>query len=907
MPGSRTGAAADLAVQLEAPTIDAPGPFTIDFLVLNHGDVSGTTALSYDLASTGTASQEITVPAGGARLVSLTDELFQERAYHFAFSGAYSGSYDLQLAPFFVAWVSFFPDGFAPALARDEDVSLPVELTCLRRHCDFALVAELTAGDGAVFAGTRAMTMSPGEVERTTVAVAAPAGDYALSWHLDSGDGASYFPGTLAGKLLLVRPRRSVVLEAGTACDACTRTPGAAAARLGVTNFGAEAFTGRVETHTGSGELVHAQELEPLAPGGSASVSVAIELTGQPAGAATYPVTLLDEAGTEVAAAALSYAVAGAALCVTRVPDAVAATPEVPVALSFAAENLDDRGAELVATVTLDEVGTKEARAAAAPGETAEVTVELLFPADMPPGTYHGFYELAVAGGGPLLRQGSVAVEVTGAGLTVEATLDKAAYSAGDSAAVTLALAADAGGVLPDVVVRAQYGTAVASRAVAGGDAAAEEILTVALGDLAEARLAYGVYYADGRALWLGTLPIRAASAQDWSVRALADVVAPGDDLRVRVKAEAGTAYPLHACGETVAGSLSGSAATEAIPVPPAFPSGTYGVAFELTFPAGGTASGVWSFDVAGAYLRVERQESDRESASALASPAARRAALSSYAPGDRVEMRLLFVSSAAVNDAALHAWVQAPGAATFAVVEDQPFAIPSGGEEVPVEETLVFAMPDTGAARPHRVVYPVITGSGVLLTTGEEVVDLAGITPVSAAVELDDYPLATEAVRVLATGMVHGAGSVEVWEGDALLATVSVTGEGEQRIALELPTLAPGEHVLRAVFVSGTHREELTVVLQYGTALSDLSVAVAVSAPVFAAGGTVSESASAAIAVRNGGAGDADEAELVLTSRRAAAAMKSWRASPCRRWPPGRRRRGTSSWRCLRMRAPAS
>ncbi|MBI2567382.1 MAG: hypothetical protein HYV63_10155 [Candidatus Schekmanbacteria bacterium] len=866
------GAAADLAVQLEAPTIDAPGPFTIDFLVTNRGDVAGSTSLAYDLATTGAGSRTITVPAGEAQLVSLTDELFQERAYHFAFSGDFAADYDLELAPFFVAWVSFFPDDFAPLLPGDEGVSLPVELTCLRRHCDFALVAKLTdLAGGAKFAASRAMTMSPGEVERTTVTVPAPAADYALSWHLEAGGGDAYFPSALAGKVLLVRPRRSVALEAETVCETCARTPGAATARLGITSLGTEPCTGRVEVRTSGGELVHAEEVGPLATGDAVSIGIPIDLAEQPDDLVTFPVTVFDTTGDTVATASLSYEISDAALRVTQVPDAAVATPEAPLALTFAAENRGDRGAELVATVTIDEAGTQEGRAAVAPGETAEVSVELLFPADMPPGTYHGFYELAVAGG-PLLRQGTVAVEVVSSGLTVVASLDQAAYTAGESAVVTLALTADAGGVLPDVVARAQYGTTAVSSAIAGGGAAAEAVLAVPLGELTEERIAYGVHFPDGRALWLGTLPIRAATAEGWSVRALTDVVAPGGELSVRVEAEAGTTYTLAAFGETVSGSLSGSAATtEAIPVPADFPQGTYGVAYELGFPAGGTASGAWPFDVAGTYLRVERQESDRESASALASPAARRAAGSSYAPGDRVEMRLLFVSSAAVADAALHAWVQAPGGPTFAVVEDQPFAIPSGGEEVPVEETLVFAMPETGAAGPHRVVYQVITGSGVLLTTGEEIVDLIGITPISAALELADYPLATEAVRVLVEAIVHGSGTVEVWEGDALLATAAVSGEGEQEIALDLPALAPGEHLLRIVFVSGSHREERTLILRYGTALPDLSVSLAVSAPAFAAGGAVSESAAAVLAVHNAGAGDAEAAELVLAMALAA------------------------------------
>ncbi|MBI2569401.1 MAG: hypothetical protein HYV63_20495, partial [Candidatus Schekmanbacteria bacterium] len=162
---------------------------------------------------------------------------------------------------------------------------------------------------------------------------------------------------------------------------------------------------------------------------------------------------------------------------------------------------------------------------------------------------------------------------------------------------------------------------------------------------------------------------------------------------------------------------------------------------------------------------------------------------------------------------------------------------------------------------------------AGTILLHGQETLELTGIEPVSVDLELDAYPTATETVRLVANVMLYGAGRIEVWEGETLLASADLTGEGARQALLELPALPPGEHRLRVVFVSGTHQEEREVVLVYGTALADLAATIAATPPLYDAQGGVEAGAAALMTVSNVGLSASEAATAVLRVTEPAAA----------------------------------
>ncbi|MBI2571039.1 MAG: hypothetical protein HYV63_28880, partial [Candidatus Schekmanbacteria bacterium] len=367
-----------------------------------------------------------------------------------------------------------------------------------------------------------------------------------------------------------------------------------------------------------------------------------------------------------------------------------------------------------------------------------------------------------------------------------------------------------------------------------------------------------------GRSLVLGSFPLR-APAGAWSVRPVAGEVVPGGTLAVLVRAEAGTSYVVTALGGVRSGTVdSGGEAELSFAVPEALARGTYSVTYELTFPSAVVERGEEAFDVAGTYLRATSATLDREEAlaargaggTARAAVAAVAAAVSrvlTYAPGERARLALVLETDTPVTGA-LSLWLQTRDGLTWDLAADRPLDIAAAEVNQPHVEELTFALPDTGQPGAHRVVYEVSSPAGTILLHGQETLELTGIEPVSVDLELDAYPTATETVRLVADVMLYGSGRIEVWEGETLLASADLTGEGARQALLELPALPPGEHRLRVVFASGTHQEEREVVLVYGTALADLAAALVATAPEYDAQGDVEAGAAALMTVSNVG-----------------------------------------------------
>ncbi|MBI2569398.1 MAG: hypothetical protein HYV63_20480 [Candidatus Schekmanbacteria bacterium] len=411
-----------------------------------------------------------------------------------------------------------------------------------------------------------------------------------------------------------------------------------------------------------------------------------------------------------------------------------------------------------------------------------------------------------------------------------------------DHAAVLTLDAAEDGTVLPELVSSAAYGGAAVQDGVTGGTASATVTLEVPVAALLEERLSWGVHDPGGRSVAIGSFPLR-APAGAWGVRTATDAVAPGSALEVIVRADAGTSYSVTALDRERTGTLDGGGEILlTFAVAEALARGTYTVAYELTFPSAVVAQGRWPFDVSGTYLRVTSATLDREEAPAAAARSAggtARAAVAAaisrvltYTPGERARLSLVVETDTPVTGGVLRLWLQALDGLSWEVVEDRPLEILAADIGRPIVEELAFTLPDTDHPGTHRLIYEVWSPVGTILLHGVEMIEMTGIEPVSVELELADYPAATEAVRVVAEVMVYGAGRIEVWEGETLLASVELTGEGAQQALLTLPALLPGEHRLRVVFVSGTRPDEREVVLVYGTALADLVTTLTLRGP---------------------------------------------------------------------------
>jgi methionine-rich copper-binding protein CopC len=660
------------------------------------------------------------------------------------------------------------PAALPVTLWKHGGVSGPVEVT-------FTLTGP--AGSETV---VRTYDPEPGTVVTDAIPFTIPEGSLTLR---AAADGV---PVDMPEVALLAAPEVRVTLTANPG----PVTSGALPISVDVANTGLSAFEGEIQVE-GPG----ASRTAISVPAGSSThLDLPATLTGAPAGAHELVVRLVSAAGVLLAEERFTQDVAGSRVVLVESPAGAVFEPGTTAALQFVLENRGDQPASGAFRFSVfDEEHQASFNLLA--GEQTAVDVALPIDVNVPEKVYAGRYVIEV--GGQVQEEGQVNFTVTGIALAVEATLDREAYSAGETARLTLRVTNSRPLLGTDYLARVHYGgfEEVRTFTVTGETTLVFDIpLPAVTGEAAFV----GIAHPDGTSLYINTLHVRASDAL-LTLTLDQQVYAPGASVTVTAQPATGGTLTLSAPGFEETLPVTGGV-TRSFTLPADLPGGTYFVAWTLVTTDGRSAAGSVPFDVAG--LRVRVLEASLDSGR--------------YATGESITTRLR-INTNQPTSATLRAFVLDPDGSTTAVGETTVALEPEA------DLVSVASWPFTSSvAGLHLLVYSLYQAE-TALASGSLAFDVGSGAVLGVRTDRSDYPDPGAQVTAIVSAFVSTPSSLRIEIDGTPAVTREITALGMVDVSLVLPGVAPGLHELAAVIDVGGYTSRRSTHFALGSALPDL------------------------------------------------------------------------------------
>ena len=538
----------------------------------------------------------------------------------------------------------------------------------------------------------------------------------------------------------------------------------------------------------------------------------------------------MSEAGTVLSEQAITHDVHGPRVELVSSPEGTAVDPGGFVTLGFRLRNTgDQRALGSFRFEVFDD--DRLAEYDLAPGGEREVAFDVLVWDDVEQKTYPGRYTIQAQGTADVT--GQVNFSVNGIALAVQPSLDKEAYSDGDTAHLSVEITNSRPALGTDYLVRVHYAGFEETRpaAVAGS---ASLVFDVPLPQVTGEPVFLGISHPDGRSLYINTLNVRRADALA-TVTLDQQVYLPGGSVTVTATTASAGTLTLSAPGYSETIDVSGTV-TRSFALSADLPGGTHFVSWSF---AGGASSGSGSvpFDVAGLRVRVFEARLDK----------------GRYATGETIRTTLQ-INTNQPTSATLRAFVLDPEGSSQ----------PAGemGVALSPEADLVATSfwPFTSSiAGLHRLVYGIYQPtSDTLLASGSLAFDVGNAAVLGVRTDRSDYPGPDTPVQAAVSAFVSGSASLRLEVDGQAAASPDVNASGIVALQATLNDVAPGRHELVAVLEGGGYRSRASTTFAMGTSLPDLVPGLPTARRVSGAAWTID------VSVSNTGRTDAPATELL-------------------------------------------
>ncbi|MFC1848936.1 hypothetical protein ACFL27_01895 [candidate division CSSED10-310 bacterium] len=402
--------------------------------------------------------------------------------------------------------------------------------------------------------------------------------------------------------------------------------------------------------------------------------------------------------------------------------------------------------------------------------------------------------------------EASLKFHISGYDIAVTANLDKAYYTEGETAYMTLNVENNDPNYSPDLFARVifnNYSDEVTFQLVT--DFSYTFAIPVSF---TGEKVFYGIYDRGGRSIHLNTLYIPEGTA-DFSILTDKQVYQPSDTMTVTVTSgQAGSVtlttpvYPpdiISPYAETVTLTLEAENPTITnFILRNDMLQGTYGILYH--FVAGGDEKqGVIPFDVAGIRVTIFQSTLDK----------------SSYLPGETVSLRNTFNTNVSLT-CQLVGVLRKPNQSQYELVFEQSITLEPDTENI-IESSFVL---ETDVPGPHFIDYALVNSNSDLgknLVYGSESFAVGNIALFSVTTDRDTYPLANEPVLAMVQLYARGAATLEFFLDDELVCAESISLDGFLTVETDIPVFERGRHKLEAVLSAGGLSGSAHTFFEYG------------------------------------------------------------------------------------------
>lgn len=753
---------------LNAPELADHAPFDLRLTLTNLGK------LDLDLTATLDGQAEtLTLPAGETKIITGTKQIAAATVVTAQVSGDVTASVTRTVSMGEAAAVAFSPE----PLYSVGRVEIPYTLTNTGQlPLAFPLELALYTGVTLVQSTTLEVALPMSGTISGLLTFDLPAGDYRLDYN------SSYAAGAVNWQV--------AALDQAT-LEVQAQTPVGAEIPLTVTvtNTGANTLSGHiaVETDFFSGNFDFDWEgSNLLQPGETITPSVFVDTTNAAPGSHPVTVTVVAANGAVLATQVVTVTVSSPHLTfISLPPTSLPLIPGQVVTLTFEVENSGGSAGEALLYVTLADFEDESQLLSLEPGESGSLDFSFYLPPELAAGDYIATYVLSDTTTGEV-QQSDLTLTVAGMDLAITATLDKAVYTPGETANLTLDVSNQVDRPTTNLYALARFGDAVVTQtfSLAGNGAQTFNLAIPVAAEGVDDTLFYGIYdEGSTRGVYLNTTHLYRLN----SVAALYPsqaVYSPGATVQVTVATTATGSLLVRAPGYSQTLTLNGSNTSFSFTLPGDLTRGTYTIDYTLE----GFLPRSAAFDVAGPWVRVTEAR--------LVDPP--------DAPGDPLQLALTIASETS-EEVDVRAWLLFPDGTQSAAT------VNSLSLQTRLNNHTSLQLPlATSQAGPYRLVYQ-LTAPGQpdrVYASGVEEFDVGDIAVLSLHTAQDDYLEATTPVQLVATLVASATTAAQVeLEVDGVEVSsqgVNLT-PGSQTITLSASdVITPGWHTARVRLTAG-------------------------------------------------------------------------------------------------------
>ncbi|HHN63966.1 MAG TPA: hypothetical protein ENK09_01205 [Nitrospirae bacterium] len=820
-----------LTASVDAPEVVGHEPFEINLRIDNPGRVAATVEIS---AAGGSLSdnRSITLEPGQSRLIQYSDTINTDTTYTITITGDLNQTFTLPVT--YGEGVRIEPS--VEQVYPEGQTRLPVRITNTGQMDETVEVRyQLMEGNTLLQEQTKTYALAAGATTEDTLLFDLKQGSYTLR-------ARSSLPEATAEVAFEVRKKDDVVM----AVAAGTQTEGLIPVTVELTNRGYNGISGSIHLTVldGQGSDVWAGVQDITLPFSLTPAAETVQFSFNPSavkpGDYTLKAELLDDANRVIATESQPLSIQGAAFEIVQLPGYQSFQAGGEAELTFVVKNTGNQEGQVSLTLKSYDFVEQTETLYLGPQEQRAVTFRFVLPEDIETKDYYADYRLQSgvrSQKSGVIEEGTVRYHVEGVSITVNATLDKAYYSEGDTAQLTIEVTSQAPGVR-SLLARVHYGDYEQEQAF---ELSGTQTLTfdIPLPEITGEKLFYGIYHETGRSIYLNSLYIYRAGDLI-TVTTDKQVYAPGETVTVQISAQdSGLTgqMTLRGPGGYTETFLFSGRVTRSFTLPAEMTAGTYTISAELQSQDGQSITETHPIDVAGIEVKIKEATLDR----------------ASYNPTDTMQLSLRIESNTAMA-ATVKAWVVDPEN----VIKESGTEAVMLSAEGPVLFKGVFPLESTVAGI-HRLLYGIYDGEK-LLVSGSEAFDVGRGVVLGLSTDRHDYPEGTEPVKARVSLWGHGEFVLELLLDGTVIQSSTVALDGFKDIEIDLGTQSPGVHKLLAVLKDGSLTSRRETSFSYGTSLPDLMGTIDVRV-----GGIRNDTLPVKVVVKNYGRTESTPSEVAL------------------------------------------
>lgn len=523
-------------------------------------------------------------------------------------------------------------------------------------------------------------------------------------------------------------------------------------------------------------------------------------------GAYTVTVELLNSSGQQMAAQNLPFTLLGAAIQIIQLPPYQTFTPGQNADMTFKVLNTGNQeGTAEIRLKAYDLIDSTQSQWLM-PGEEKEITFNFQMPIDLEENDYFADYEFKSTGG--QLQKGQVKYHLAGINIQVNAALDKQNYAVGETARLAITVSQQ-DAMTMDLYANVVYGQ-YENRLPFALNGSQTLTFDIPLDEISGQKLYYGIYTESGRSLHLNSLYIYRSGA-GLVITTDKQVYEPSERVSITINStsEATGTMTLTSQNYSETFAFSGSA-SKSLTLPANMGAGTYFINAELRTSAPELITGSHPIDINGIQLRVTDAKLDK----------------GKYNPADTLLVTAKIQSNTTFA-----------GSLRMSIIDPDNVVLPLGQygisitspDEIPYSGEYPLA---TSKAGMHKLMYSVYSGD-MLLASGPLAFDVGDAVLLGISPDKKDYPSASEPVTAVVSMYGTGNANLEILVDDAIVRTEPVTLNGVATLSLELPSMTPGTHALKAILKAGGLTSTKSSSFKYGSSLPDLAPTITPSAEI--------------------------------------------------------------------------